>query len=91
MKTRNMFLVLSTLTIIGCSGASPDANDADEQPSAAATTQSTPAQASDAVERDHATFTLPPGSLGASQPSGTTGGAGPSGGTTASTHRHDLE
>jgi hypothetical protein len=90
MKALNTFLVLSALLIIGCGDASPDAHTEAEEPNATATPHSTPADESGSVERDRATFALPPGNTGASQPSGASG-AGAGAGTPATTHRHDMQ
>jgi hypothetical protein len=92
MKTLNMFLVVSMLTVTGCSG-SPDANGEDGAPAAGATPQLSPAEEHDSIPRDRASASavVPfEGSAGSRSgqpnvPDGTTGGGTPS------THRHEIE
>ena len=75
MKTLNMFLVLCTLTITACGGGMPDANPAADEPSSAATPQSSPVAEDESIPRDRAILVLPfAGSEGAT-PSGQAGGA----------------
>jgi hypothetical protein len=90
MKTLTMFLVVSTLAVMGCSG-SPETNGDDRTQTEGATPQSSPAQEDDSIPRERASVVVPfdgnaSGRSGQpSVPDGTTGGSTPS------TRRHTID